>query len=175
MNADMSAGLLGLAIGALLVFLGIQAFAIWQRKNAQKELREETFKVLIPLRIQAYERMVILLERMAPEQLIARLPEESLDGSAWFVQQWVVQTIREEFQHNVTQQLYLEESTWLKIKEAVDQQIWQLNQVHKSVNVEATGRIFLTQWISYRMEQPNFLEDALVMVRSDLKKQWMGQ
>jgi len=175
MNADFSAALVGLALGALLVFLGIQAYAIWQKKKGQHEQQVEAFKVLLPLRLQAYERMVLFLERMTPDQLISRMPEDGRDGPAWFAQQWIVQSVREEYQHNITQQVYIEEATWLKIKEAVDQQIWQVNQVQNSLPGDATGRVLLRQWISYRLEQPNFLEEALSSLRADMKKQWMGQ
>lgn len=174
MNGDILAGMVGLGLGALLVFLGIQAYALWQKKQAVKEKREETIKLLIPLRFQAYERLALLLERISPEQLIARMPEEGRDGPAWVVQQWLVQSIREEFQHNITQQVYVEEATWLKVREAVDQLIWQVNQLPSRVGPEADGRTLLRQWVAFRVEQPNALEEALALVRLDMRKGWEG-
>lgn len=175
MNGDILPGLVGLGLGALLVFLGIQAYALWQKKLAIKEKREEAFRTLIPLRLQAYERLVLLLERISPEQLIARMPEEGRDGPAWVAQQWIVQSIREEFQHNITQQIYVEEATWIKIRESVDQLIWQVNQIPAQLSAEADGRTFLKTWVRFRMDHPNILEDALSSIRQDIQKEWRGE
>ena len=167
--------MVGLGLGALLVFLGIQAYALWQKKQDIKEKREETFRVLLPLRLQAYERLVLLLERISPEQLIARLPQEGREGPGWMAQQWVVQSIRDEFQHNITQQLYVEEATWLKVREAVDQLIWQINQIPAQVGPDADGRTLLKRWVTFRLEHPNHLEEALSSIRSDMQKGWNGE
>lgn len=62
------------------------------------------------LRWQAYERLVLFVERIRPNGLLVRLHEPGMGADA--LEQLLIASIREEYQHNVTQQLYVREESW---------------------------------------------------------------
>ena len=80
-----------------------------QAADSQVELRaqliKENSKMLTPVRMQAYERMVLFLERIAPSHLIIRQNQPGL--STFQFQTRLIHAIREEFEHNLSQQLYI--------------------------------------------------------------------
>ena len=77
------------------------------------ELKKAAQKEISPIRLRAYERLALMLERTQPEHLLV-----DLDVSAFTVQQLqqrLLQTIRLEFDHNMSQQIYVSEQVWDKI------------------------------------------------------------
>lgn len=83
-------------------------------KNEENRRRYELIKVnqkqALPLRLQAYERMVLFLERIHPAQLVIRVapPTEDKNDYATFL----IHAIQTEFEHNLTQQIYLTNDSW---------------------------------------------------------------
>ncbi len=89
------------------------------------EYRMERLRLANPVRMQAYERMVMLLERMMPSQLIIR---NVVPGStASDLQHSLVTNIRLEFDHNLSQQLYISSHAWDLIKNARESVIAEIN------------------------------------------------
>src|SRR5687767_8976984 len=74
------------------------------RKRAS-QFRAESQKTTLPLRLQAYERVVLYLERIAPNSIIMRTYKTGM--SARLLQADLVKAIREEYEHNMAQQIYL--------------------------------------------------------------------
>ncbi len=73
-------------------------------------LHKENQKQSLPVRLQAYERMVLFLERINPTKLLIRETPKSEDKTAYLNQ--LINTIEQEFEHNLTQQIYLSDSCW---------------------------------------------------------------
>lgn len=89
-----------------------------QKEQFQAELQndrlKENAKILTPIRMQAYERLVLFIERISPTNLILR---QNLSGlSAFQFQTRLIQAIREEFEHNFSQQLYVSAKAWEQVK-----------------------------------------------------------
>ena len=85
------------------------------------ELKKAAQKEISPIRLRAYERLALMLERTQPEHLLV-----DLDVSAFTVQQLqqrLLQTIRLEFDHNMSQQIYVSEQVWEKITQARGQML----------------------------------------------------
>lgn len=117
------------------VFLVVVIFAgLWliqhsqfrnEEKKRQFELKRESQKSISPIRLRAYERLALLLERTTPEHMLMELRNkqpEALD--TWTIgqlQQHLLQTIRLEFEHNQSQQIYVSEEVWNYILNARDQ------------------------------------------------------
>ena len=80
-------------------------------ENSNKKDRE---KVVIPLRLQAFERMVLFLERINPPNLLTR--EASAGDSVSGLQGKLVKSLRDEYEHNMSQQLYISDHSWEQIK-----------------------------------------------------------
>ena len=108
------------SISGVLVFL--TAYYMLQNllKNEEKkryyEMRKETIKALNPVRLNAYERFALFLERVNPESMILRIQQPGMTVADLHLALLV--NIREEFEHNVSQQIYVSPELWGFIKAA---------------------------------------------------------
>ncbi len=88
-----------------------------QKERFEAELENERFKanakILTPLSIQAYERLVLFIERISPANLILRQKVQNF--SAFQFQTHLIQAVREEFEHNFSQQLYVSNKAWEQV------------------------------------------------------------
>ncbi len=103
------------------VFLLLNKY--FQNENQRRlfELRSSSQKELLPIRLQAYERLTILLERMSPNNLILRVIEA--DMSAESLHTFIVTEVKAEFDHNQSQQIYVSAELWNMIKFAKEDTI----------------------------------------------------
>ena len=124
----------------VLAILTIFALACWvfflakrYFDNQQKERllqmkideRRETLKVVTPIRLQAYERMALFLERISPDSLVLRCWQPGMDLK--LLQGVMTKNIRDEWEHNLSQQVYIDTTTWANIREAKDEMINLVN------------------------------------------------
>ena len=87
--------------------------------------RRETLKVVTPIRLQAYERMALFLERIGPDSLVLRCYQPGMDLK--LLQGVMTKNIRDEWEHNLSQQVYLAPGTWARIREAKDEMVNLVN------------------------------------------------
>ncbi|OYU66302.1 MAG: hypothetical protein CFE22_09815 [Cytophagaceae bacterium BCCC1] len=83
-------------------------------------------EIAFPLRLQAYERMALFLERIKPENMFTRL--NFVDLSISDLQSAVISDVKSELNHNIAQQIYIEPATWDKIVLAANSTASDLNQ-----------------------------------------------
>ena len=119
---------------AILATIAVLIFGFWiiqysnfrnEEKKRQWELKRESQKTVSPIRLRAYERLALFLERTKPEHMILELrakePEALATWSVMQLQQYLLQTIRAEFDHNQSQQVYVSDEVWDMIVNARDQ------------------------------------------------------
>ncbi len=92
-------------------------------------------EIITPIRLQAYERLVLLLERMESSQSVLR--NAHLGQSVMQLQQSLITNIREEFDHNLSQQLYISSEAWEKIRDAREAAITMINNAATNLKPEA--------------------------------------
>lgn len=92
-------------------------------------------EIITPIRLQAYERLVLLLERMDSAQSIIR--NAQLGQTVSQLQQSLITNIREEFDHNLSQQLYISNEAWSKIRVAREAAITRLNEAAAGLTPDA--------------------------------------
>jgi hypothetical protein len=119
---------------------GCAFFLLWYylkqtRKIIPVATNNEDQKVILPLRLQAFERFVLFLERIRPSNLVMRL--NSPDLTAVQLQSLLTRTIREEFEYNLSQQLYVSQHSWELIKNAKEETIAMINQASAKVGEQA--------------------------------------
>ena len=127
--------ILVVAMLATLAIAGAIFHAIAKRwfKNREKEQllrlkmeeRGETLRVVTPLRLQAYERMALFLERISPNSLVLRCYQPGMDLK--LLQGVMTKNIRDEWEHNLSQQVYVSSPLWTRIREAKDEMINLVN------------------------------------------------
>ncbi len=128
-------------IPSFIVFLTsyfiLRAFV---KKEVQKDkfkISQENYKLITPMRLQAYERFTLFLERISPESLVLRLQENGMNVQD--LQTEILINIRKEFEHNIVQQIYVSAKTWLVIKRAKEQIIELVNMSASELNANANA------------------------------------
>jgi hypothetical protein len=90
-----------------------------------------------PMQLQAYERLILLTDRIALPNLVARVNTPGL--SARDMQSLLTHSIRQEFEHNITQQIYVSAEAWGVVRDYKEQNLMIVNQVASFLPEEATG------------------------------------
>ena len=105
-----------------------------------------------PLQLQAYERLVMLAERISLPNLVSRANQQAgLDKRQ--MQILILESIKQEFEYNATQQIYVSPSAWEAVKNLKDQNMLIVNQVASSLPAEATGTDLNRRLLEYAMTQ----------------------
>ena len=108
------------------MFLTFRNMLDKELEKKKVEARQKLQDTIVPLRLQAYERLALLLERTSPKNLLLRLSNSDL--SAQEFQVLLVREIREEFNHNLSQQIYISHELWTLIKKGIEDTISTINQ-----------------------------------------------
>lgn len=103
----------------------------------RQELLLQTMKTITPVRLQAYERAVLFLERISPESLILRTVRPEM--TAQQLQAALVTSIRSEYEHNLSQQIYMSNEAWEMVKNARGTIVRMINSVASQLPPTATG------------------------------------
>ncbi len=165
-----------ISIGVLIVLL-IVYFYFYQKDK--KKLPEEIKPVTPaaappsstqPLQLAAYERLVILSDRIAIPNLISRSSQPGLSKTE--MQQLLTQTIKQEYEHNLSQQIYVSADAWEAVRNLKDQNIHLINQVASVLPPEANGMDLNKKILDFVMNQPHGSLHMLVQeaVSAEAKK-----
>ena len=117
------------AVTGWILYLIVKRYFDNQQKERLLQMkideRRETLKVVTPIRLQAYERMALFLERISPDSLVLRCWQPGMDLK--LLQGVMTKNIRDEWEHNLSQQVYIDTDTWTHIREAKDEMINLVN------------------------------------------------
>jgi hypothetical protein len=105
--------------------------------NMQIELRKQRQEYFLPNRVEAYQRAVLLMERIHPNSLVMRLHNPGLPAKA--LQTEFLKAIREEFDHNVAQQLFISPQAWQLVKNSKEETIKIINIAGGQMTATSTG------------------------------------
>ena len=124
---------------------------------------------LNPLRLQAYERFVLFLERSNPPALSMRMNHPDL--TAIQLQALMVKTIREEFDYNLSQQLYISEGLWDKIRNAKEESISVVNQAVAGLPEGAmSGDLVTAIYTLHIQKDPPVWQTAISDIRREMER-----
>jgi hypothetical protein len=158
------------------MFLVVRSFLSGHYEMMRKEyekklldLKVMTSEKVLPLRLQAYERMCLFLERISLHNLVLRLNNPAYNSMQF--QQKLLMEIREEYNHNLSQQLYMSDQSWALVKNAMEEVIAVINKSAGSVPGEARS-VDLAKMIFENMLQKT--EDptskALKFVKNEIRQ-----
>jgi len=108
-----------------------------RRKDETKSLNHAT---IAPMRIQAYERMILFLERISPSNLVMRVHHSGITAHELHAE--LIKTIRSEYEHNLSQQVYLSIGAWEMIKTAKEETAKIINISAEKTPASASGLDF---------------------------------
>lgn len=103
----------------------------------QLELRKTTASLLTPLKLQAYERMILFLERISPQNLILQYNDGH--NTANGLKHLIEAAVNQEFSHNLSQQIYISNQAWNIIRVVKEEVIQLLHTTYSHVGADATG------------------------------------
>jgi hypothetical protein len=132
--------------------------------NAASHAADTTFVPSRQLQLQAYERLILLTDRIALPNLIHRAHQPEL--SAREMQSLLTLSIRQEFEHNITQQLYVSAEAWDAVRNYKDQNMLIINQVGSFLPEGATAADLNRQLLDLLVQNPkaslqNIVSEAL--------------
>lgn len=128
-------------IPSLIVLLATWLVMYKLFKNEEQkrlwELKKLSQKEISPIRMRAYERLTLLLERTTPEHILVDMDLGNM--TVLQVQQRMMQTIRQEYEHNMSQQVYVSDEVWDLICAAKEQMIAFVNSMAQQIPAGSTA------------------------------------
>ena len=163
--AIMGAGLL-LMIAALMVLFRLSKMKDSELRNSGKlELKVQALKIVMPLKVQAYERFLLYLERVQLPQLVKRIYTPGMEKGALHL--LLLQNVREEFEHNLAQQLYVSNTTWNAVVNAKEELVNQINTTFEQLKDEEDTSILAQSLVAL----PNpMVEQAIAVLKRDFAR-----
>lgn len=147
-------------------YLLVRAFIHKEIELKKLEVRAKSIEQVLPNRLQAYERMTLFLERMSPQNLLIRLNKP--DMTAKELHQLLLSEIRNEYNHNASQQVYMSEEVWDLIRNAREDLIVTINESAGELQPGATGLDLSKKVIEKSMEKK---VDLIAHALSELKQE----
>lgn len=139
----------------------IQLKVAEDRNNRQKES--------LPLKLQAFERLILFLERISPNSLLVRVHRGGM--TAVQLQAELVATIRAEFEHNLSQQIYVSEQAWEEVKDGKEEMLRIINNAFSHAGSNATGIQMSSQIFEQVLRMENFpTQKAVDFIKSEARK-----
>lgn len=142
-------------IPAVVVFFTayflLKEFFLQESKRREIDIKLEKIRIAMPLRMQAYERIILFLERISPSNLVMRVHKQGMSSAEF--QKVLVQTIRDEYTHNLSQQLYVSSKAWELLKTAREEMIRQINTSAAQLGEEATSIDLSNKLLEMSMEK----------------------
>jgi len=143
-----------ITIPALLVMLTAWLVMRYLLKNDQDKRKQEMIlqnsRTVTPIKLQAYERIVLFLERISLESMLVRINSPGM--SAAQLHSSLLTTIRSEFEHNLSQQIYMSPQAWEVVRNARSNMIKIINSEMEKMPKKATGMEFSKRLLETVME-----------------------
>lgn len=122
------------------------------QSRLQLELRKQNASLLTPLKLQAYERMILFLERISPQMLINNYNDGT--NTSRGLKHLMESAVNQEYMHNLSQQIYISNQAWNIIKVVKEEVIQLIHETYENTNPEASG-VDLSKAIIDRMIADN--------------------
>jgi len=146
----MDTNMVGLIVAILAMLISFYTFYLVNDRLKKTNPDPDSFTSR-PLQLQAYERLVMLTERIGLPGLISRANQPGINARN--MQILLVESIKQEFEYNATQQIYVSPVAWEAVKSLKDQNIYIINQVSSSLPAEATGLDLNKRLMEFSMTQ----------------------
>jgi hypothetical protein len=158
--------------GGLLVILTQRLMRKDETKRKQEEMQLEMRKQsrahTLPLRMAAYERCMLLLERISPQALIPRVDTSGKEARDFQLR--LVQEIRSEFEHNLAQQLYISEEAWAQMTRTKENIILLIHKSAATLDEKASAKDLAKRIIEQSNQQERHpAEIAIQTLKKEVK------
>lgn len=163
---DFGKILLPAALVLYAMYLTMKSVLAKEVISANMDYKLENSKATLPNRLQAFERMCLFLERLSPGNLVLRLNTSNMTAKE--LQHLMIAEIREEFNHNLSQQIYMSDKSWDLIKNTVEDVIALINTNAEKLNSDAKS-VELARLIFVEIEKRDV--DPVSVTLSEVKSE----
>lgn len=145
-----------------VIALAVAIFAFFQSKP-KKVVEPQNLNAYnsVPLQLQAYERLVLLTERISLPNLISRISHPT--ATAKEMQVLLNENIKQEFEYNASQQIYVSPVAWEAVRNLRDQNMLIINQVANVLPPDARGSDLNKQLLEVIMQQNDAALHTIVL------------
>jgi hypothetical protein len=157
------------AVTGIIAYYFFQQFIKNEDNRRYFLLKKDTQKQALPIRLQAYERMALFLERISPAKLLVRVNPNSSNKDDY--EALLIATIEQEFEHNLPQQIYLSDDCWSIInasKNATIQLIRKASMLEKTDTANKLREVVLTEMMEKRAPS----HAALSFIKKEVSELW---
>lgn len=158
MNIDSTT--VSLIVGFLALVIASFAF-VQANKRSEPRPAESKNHQLLPLQLQAYERLVLLCERIALPNLISRTSVSDLTAKQ--MQYVLLENIKQEFEYNASQQIYVSPLAWESVRSLKDQSMLVINQIANVLPADARATDLNRQLLEVIMGQQDKALHSMVL------------
>lgn len=162
--------ILKIILPAIVVFLTayflFRDMLINSQKQRELEFRIQNRSKITPVRLQAYERLTLFLERISPQSLLTRVPTKETTARNYRIE--LLKQVRQEFEHNLSQQVYILPTTWEIIRGSKEFIIGLINKASEGIAPQSTGLELSRKIIEDYIEVE---ESPIVIALGEIKKE----
>lgn len=163
--------LVSFALSSLIVggiaFYFFKTHVEFLQEKTRLDIKLKYQKETLPIRIQAYERLALLTERLSLGSLVNRI--KPIDNNKQAYEHLLIQTIEQEFEHNLVQQIYVSNECWNVIKTAKNSTISKIRKTNMDENITNAHKLRETLMRDLLDQKHSPHELALEMIKKDLK------
>ncbi|BDD05347.1 DUF7935 family protein [Aureibacter tunicatorum] len=156
------------AIVVYAMYLTVKQFLNKDFEKKLADLKIKSTEQVITNRLQAYERMCLYLERISPSNIISRSNKPNM--SVQELQFALINDIREEFNYNLSQQLYISDEAWEAIRNVTEEVILEINHSGQSLDKKASGielaKKLIENWTSKEIDP---IHQVLMAVKAEVR------
>jgi hypothetical protein len=135
------------------------------------EMKKNTEKEVTPIRLRAYERLALLLERTEPEQLLSDLNLTQMTKAE--LEQRLLLNVRREWEHNMSQQIYVGDDVWAKVMKARDEIASFIHTMALQMPAESTTLDYAKVLMSaYRLNGTTPHQIAMEALKDEVRQMW---
>lgn len=151
-------------------YLIVQKFLVSEIKRKQLTLFNETQEITARLRLQAYERLVLFIERIHPRNLVPRTYQSGMTVAD--LQGALIFNIKTEFEHNLSQQIYVSKEVWDTVRGVKEQEMGMVNQLAQQLKPDAPAKELHMRIIDFVMTAEGSMptDVALQIINEEAKR-----
>jgi hypothetical protein len=160
-------------IPAIIVLIAtstiVRKFLVNETERKRLSIFQQGMDTTLRLRLQAYERLAMYMERIHPRVLIPRVYETGM--TVRDLQTVLIQSIKTEYEHNLSQQIYVSAQVWKTVQSVKEQEMAMINQVASLLNPESSAKELHQRMIDFIISNENDLpvEVALDVINNEAK------
>lgn len=158
--------LLPALLAGLIAYYFFKTFVSHQKEMQYLEMRKENRSEALPLRLQAFERLVLFLERISPGQLLNRVKpigDDKLD-----YENLLIASIEQEFEHNVAQQVYVSQKCWDAIKASKNSTIALIRRTRQSKKI-TSAQALREEVLTQLLEKSSPSDTGIAFLKNEIK------